>query len=62
MDILFISRFIKMKELTFNQWQDHLSKQLQKDYKKLYQTSKFKPNENKFQKVSRIESPSVHRV
>jgi hypothetical protein len=50
MDILFNRRFIKMKELTFNQWQDHLSKQLQKDYKKLYQTSKFKPNENKFQK------------
>jgi hypothetical protein len=62
MDILFNRRFIKMKELTFNQWQDHLSKQLQKDYKKLYQTSKFKPNENKFQKVSRIKSPSVHRV
>ena len=50
MDILFNRRYIKMKELTFNQWQDHLSKQLQKDYKKLYQTSKFKPNENKFQK------------
>jgi hypothetical protein len=51
-----------MKELTFNQWQDHLSKQLQKDYKKLYQTSKYTQNENKFQKVSRRESPSVHRV
>jgi len=50
MDILFNRRPTKMKELTFNQWQDHLSKQLQKDYKKLYQTSKFKPNENKFQK------------
>jgi hypothetical protein len=62
MDILFNRRYIKMKELTFNQWQDHLSKQLQKDYKKLYQTSKFKPNENKFQKVSRIESSSVQRV
>jgi hypothetical protein len=62
MDILFNRGFIKMKELTFNQWQDHLSKQLQKDYKKLYQTSKFKPNENKFQKVSRSESPSVSRV
>ena len=62
MDILFNRRYIKMKELSFNQWQDHLSKQLQKDYKKLYQTSKFKPNENKFQKVSRIQSPSVHRV
>jgi hypothetical protein len=62
MDILFNRRPTKMKELTFNQWQDHLSKQLQKDYKKLYQTSKFKPNEIKLQKVSRIQSPSVHRV
>lgn len=51
-----------MKELTFNQWQDHLSKQLQKDYKKLYHTSKFKPNENKFQKISRGESPNLCRV
>lgn len=52
MDILFNCRFIKMKALTFNQWQDHLSKELKKDYKKLYQTSKFKPNENKFQTIS----------
>jgi hypothetical protein len=51
-----------MKELSFNQWQDHLSKELKKDYKKLYQTSKFKPNENKFQKVSRRESRSVSGV
>jgi hypothetical protein len=62
MDILFNRRFIKMKELTFNQWQDHLSKQLQKDYKKLYQTSKFKPNENKLQKISRGQSSGVCRV
>jgi hypothetical protein len=62
MDILFNRRPTKMKELTFNQWQDHLSKQLQKDYKKLYQTSKFKPNENKFQKVSRIESRNLSGV
>jgi len=61
-DILFNSLFNDMKELTFNQWQDHLSKQLQKDYKKLYKTSKFKPNENKFQKVSRRESADLHRV
>jgi hypothetical protein len=61
-DILFNSLFNDMKELTFNQWQEHLSKQLQKDYKKLYQTSKFKPNENKFQKVSRRESSNLHRV
>ena len=51
-----------MKELTFNQWQDHLSRELKKDYKKLYQTSKFKPNENKFQKVSRRESSDLYRV
>jgi broad specificity phosphatase PhoE len=62
MDILFNRRPTKMKELTFNQWQDHLTKELKKDYKKLYQTSKFKPNENKFQKVSRRESSGVQRV
>ena len=62
MDILFNRISYRMKALTFNQWQDHLSKQLQKDYKKLYQTSKFKPNENKFQKVSRGESSNLCRV
>jgi len=62
MDILFNSLFNDMKELTFNKWQDHLTKELKKDYKKLYQTSKFKPNENKFQKVSRRESADLHRV
>jgi hypothetical protein len=62
MDILFNRRFIKMKELTFNQWQDHLTKELKKDYKKLYQTSKFKPNESKLQKLSRRESANLYRV
>ena len=62
MDILFNSRFIKMKALTFNQWQDHLSKELKKDYKKLYHTSKFKPNENKFQKISSRQSPNIPGV
>ena len=62
MDILFNRISYRMKALTFNEWQDYLSKQLQKDYKKLYQTSKFKPNENKFQKVSREQSSSIHRV
>ena len=62
MDILFNRISYRMKALTFNEWQDYLSKQLQKDYKKLYQTSKFKPNENKFQKVSRGESSNLHRV
>ena len=62
MDILFNRISYRMKALTFNEWQDHLSKQLQKDYKKLYQTPKFKSNENKFQKVSRGESSNLHRV
>ena len=62
MDILFNRISYRMKALTFNEWQDHLSKQLQKDYKKLYQTPKFKPNENKFQKVSRGKSSNLHRV
>ena len=51
-----------MKALTFNQWQDHLTKELKKDYKKLYHTSKFKPNENKFQKIPRIQSPNIPGV
>ena len=51
-----------MKALTFNQWQDHLTKELKKDYKKLYHTSKFKPNENKLQKISRREFPNLCRV
>lgn len=51
-----------MKELTFNQWQDHLSKQLQKDYKKLYLTPKIKQDENKFQKLQLRESADLCRV
>lgn len=51
-----------MKALTFNEWQDHLAKQLQKEYKKLYDTPKFKQNENKLQKVSRGEPADIHRV
>jgi hypothetical protein len=62
MDILFNSLFNDMKELTFNKWQDHLTKELKKDYKKLYQTSKFKPNESKLQKLSRRESADLYRV
>lgn len=62
MDILFNRISYRMKALTFNEWQAHLAKQLQKDYKKLYQTSKFKPNENKFQKVSRGEPTDLCRV
>ncbi|CAB4137502.1 hypothetical protein UFOVP324_41 [uncultured Caudovirales phage] len=46
-----------MKELTFNQWQAHLSKELEKNYRKL----KLIQNE-KFQKVSRRESTNLQRV
>ena len=62
MDILFNRISYRMKALTFNEWQAHLAKQLQKEYKKLYHTPKFKSNENKLQKVSRGESSNIHRV
>jgi len=51
-----------MKALTFNQWQDHLTKQLEKDRKKLNLIPKRKKNENKFQKISRRESSNLYRV
>ena len=35
-----------MKKLSFNEWQAHLSKQLELDYKKLYLTPKFKNDES----------------
>lgn len=41
-----------MKKLSFNEWQDHISKQFQKDYKKLYLIPKKQKNENKFQTLS----------
>jgi hypothetical protein len=41
-----------MKDLTFNQWQAHLTKQLELDRKKLYLIPKKQKNENKFQKLS----------
>jgi hypothetical protein len=46
-----------MKELTFNQWQAHLSKELEKNYRKL----KLIQNE-KLQKVSRRESANLQRI
>lgn len=49
-----------MRDLTFNQWQDHLTKELKKDYKKLYHSAKIKKNESKFQKVSRREPANLY--
>jgi hypothetical protein len=46
-----------MKELTFNQWQAHLSKELEKNYRKLKLIK-----DEKLQKVSRGKSTKLHRV
>jgi hypothetical protein len=46
-----------MKKITFNEWQDHLTKELQKNYRKL----KLIQNE-KFQELSRKQSANLHRV
>jgi len=46
-----------MKELTFNQWQAHLAKELQNNYRKLKLIK-----DEKLQKVSRRKSTNLHRV
>ena len=46
-----------MKELTFNQWQEHLAKELQNNYRKLKLIK-----DEKLQKVSRRKSTNIHRV
>jgi hypothetical protein len=30
-----------MQRITFNQWQEHIAKELSKDYKKLYYSAKY---------------------
>lgn len=46
-----------MKELTFNEWQAHLSKQLEEDYRKLKLIK-----DEKLSKVSRRKSTNLQRV
>lgn len=46
-----------MKQLTFNEWQAHLSRELENNYRKL----KLIKNE-KFRKVSRRQSGNLQRV
>lgn len=41
-----------MKNLTFNEWQAHIAKQLELDRKKLYLIPKKQKHENKFQALS----------
>ena len=48
---------LPMKELTFNQWQEHLAKELQENYRKL----KLIKNE-KLQTISPAEPASVQRI
>jgi len=47
-----------MKELTFNQWQAHLAKELQNNYRKL----KLIKDEKVIQKISRRKSANISRV
>lgn len=46
-----------MKELTFNEWQAHLQKELTNNYRKLKLIK-----DEKLQKVSRRKSANLHRV
>ncbi len=39
-----------MKDLTFNKWQEHIAKELSKDYKKLYYSAKYS-NKKEVKKV-----------
>lgn len=62
MDILFNHIPYRMKALTFNEWQDHLTKQLNKDKKKLNLIPKRQKHENKLQKISSREPTDLCRV
>lgn len=52
---------MKQQKLDFNAWMDHISNQLQEDYRKLYYSSKFKQDAN-ISRVSRKESTDLRRV
>lgn len=51
-----------MEEKNFNAWMDHLSRQLQADYRKLYYTSKIKKNDTVIQKLPRGKAADLHRI
>ena len=52
---------MKKQKLDFNAWMDHISNQLQEDYRKLYYSSKFR-NDANIQRVSRSQSKDLRRV
>jgi hypothetical protein len=51
----------KMNNLTFNEWQAHIARQLEADYLKIFNQPKIQINE-KFYKISRSKSESVRGV
>jgi len=52
---------MKQQKLDFNAWMDHISNQLQEDYRKLYYSSKYQ-NDANIQRVSRKESKDLRRI
>jgi hypothetical protein len=50
-----------MMDLTFNEWQAHIARQLEADYLKIFNQPKLQINE-KFYQVSRSKSESVRGV
>jgi hypothetical protein len=50
-----------MNNLTFNEWQAHIARQLEADYLKIFNQPKIQINE-KFYKISRSKSESVRGV
>jgi hypothetical protein len=52
---------INMKNLTFNEWQAHIARQLEADYNKIFNQPKLQINE-KFYKISRVKSESLRGV
>jgi hypothetical protein len=50
-----------MKELTFNEWQAHIARQLEADYNKIFNQPKIQINE-KFYQISRRKSKNLRGV
>jgi len=51
-----------MKELTFNEWQDHIARQLEADQNKINNEPKLQLNAKVIQKLSRIKSENIRSV
>jgi len=50
-----------MKDLTFNEWQAHIARQLEADYNKIFNQPKIQINE-KFYQISRVKSEGLRGV